>query len=288
MRARSWRPARSARSCARRSILTRVASWPPRCTAPSAGSGWKPSRAPRRRSTRRRSVAPSRRAAALRKRAASSGRRPMCGSDRNGLQDAFWLNQKRRSLNLSPPFCGERRLRVRGQARCSHRTALLGRSMLKRSEFPTRKIIYRGRRSASPLTRRASDDARRPLPAKERGEVKKAQGEVKSSPAQPRIGPAFDLGRSDDLLGLVRVERAGGGGPAFGQNLHGEQFRIDLRLERSRRAHHAGSAVVRLNGLVRAEGYIPGIGLRHAAITPISVEGFTTRKKAAPRAALVA
>src|SRR4051794_15852823 len=30
------------------------------------------------------------------------------------------------------------------------------------------------RRSAWPLTRRASDDARRPLPAKERGEVKKA------------------------------------------------------------------------------------------------------------------
>src|SRR5436305_5403189 len=94
------------------------------------------------------------------------------------------------------------------------------------------------------------------------------------SSAEARIGPAFDLGGADDLLGLVRVERAGGGGPAFGQNLHGEQLGIDLRLERPRRAHHAGGAVVSLHGLVRAKGYIPGIGLRHAALTRITAEKF--------------
>src|SRR4051794_26766453 len=41
----------------------------------------------------------------------------------------------------------------------------------KLNSLPTRDIGYREKQSASPLTRRASDDARRPLPAKERGEV---------------------------------------------------------------------------------------------------------------------
>ena len=35
------------------------------------------------------------------------------------------------------------------------------------------------------------------------------------SPAEPRIGPAFDLRRSHDLLRLMWIERARAGGPAF-------------------------------------------------------------------------
>ena len=49
-------------------------------------------------------------------------------------------------------------------------------------------------------------------------------------PAEPGIGPASRSRKAaDNLLGLMRIERAGAGGPALRQNLHREQFRVDLR-----------------------------------------------------------
>ena len=49
--------------------------------------------------------------------------------------------------------------------------------------------------------------------------------------AEPGVGPALDLRGRDNLLGLMRIQRAGAGAPAFRQNLHGKQFCVDLRLE---------------------------------------------------------
>src|SRR3954451_13775370 len=119
------------------------------------------------------------------------------------------------------------------------------------------------------------------------GSREEARPGMTKSAAQAWIGPAFDLGGADDLLGLVRVERAGRGRPAFRQNLHGKQFGVYFGFERARRAHRAGGAVVGLHGLVRTKDYIPGIGLRHAAITPIDAESFATRKQAAPEGGLL-
>lgn len=70
MPARSSRPARSGRSCVRRCIPTRGACWPRRRMAPSAATGWEPSRGRHRHSTGRRRVARSHRAAPRLKRVA--------------------------------------------------------------------------------------------------------------------------------------------------------------------------------------------------------------------------
>ena len=53
-----------------------------------------------------------------------------------------------------------------------------------------------------------------------------------ASAAEAGVGPALDLGRTDNLLGLMGVERAGAGRPAFCQNLHREQFGVYFRFER--------------------------------------------------------
>src|SRR4051795_3902514 len=94
------------------------------------------------------------------------------------------------------------------------------------------------------------------------------------SAAKTGIGPAFDLRGPNDLLGLMRIERSGGGGPDFGQNLHGEQFGVDFGLEGACRSDRGSGAVIRFHGFVRAEGYVPGIRLRHAAITRTTPESF--------------
>ena len=67
--------------------------WPRPSTAPSAASGWKPSRARRPRSTRRPRVARSRRAAVSRSRAASRDCRPMCRCRRIEPRDACWRSR---------------------------------------------------------------------------------------------------------------------------------------------------------------------------------------------------
>ena len=71
--------------------------------------------------------------------------------------------------------------------------------------------------------------------------------------------------KADRLLGLMRIERAGAGRPALGQDLHREQFRIDFGFEGAGRADRAVRAVVGFHGFVRPKGHVPDIGLRHAA-----------------------
>ena len=93
-----------------------------------------------------------------------------------------------------------------------------------------------------------------------------------SSRVDARVGPFLDLGRADHLLGLMRVERAGAGRPALGQDLHGEQLGVDFGAERPRRSHRALGAVVRFHGLVRPEGHVPGVRLCHDGITTVAVE----------------
>src|SRR5882757_1978560 len=92
--------------------------------------------------------------------------------------------------------------------------------------------------------------------------------------AETWVSPLFDLGRPDNLLGLMRVERARADGPALRQNLHGEQLGIDFRFEGPGRAHHARRAVVGFHGFVRPKGHIPDIGLRHSCITRNASESF--------------
>ena len=87
------------------------------------------------------------------------------------------------------------------------------------------------------------------------------------SPTQPRIGPAFDLRRSHDLLRLMGIERARAGGPALGQDLHREQLGVDFRFEGAGRAGHALRSLVRL---VRTKSHIPNIAMFHADITHVT------------------
>ena len=103
--------------------------WPPPSTAPSAASGWKPSRARRPRSTRRRSIVRSRRVARSRSRAVS----------KPAAQCAGAAGQDRQ--------------------------------------------MYSGRACRGPTLVRL----------------------------HARVGPFLDLGSADNLLGLMRVERAGAG-----------------------------------------------------------------------------
>src|SRR5882672_9831852 len=86
-------------------------------------------------------------------------------------------------------------------------------------------------------------------------------------PTHPRIGPAFDLRRSHDLLRLMGIERACAGRPALGQDLHREQLGIDFRFEGAGRAGHALRSLVRL---VRTKGHIPNIAVFHADITHVT------------------
>src|SRR4029079_7388803 len=86
-------------------------------------------------------------------------------------------------------------------------------------------------------------------------------------PTQARIGPALDLRRSDALLGLMRIERARACSESLGQDLHCEQFGVDLRLECTGRAGHARRAVVRF---VRTKSNIPNIAILHAGITHVT------------------
>ena len=97
---------------------------------------------------------------------------------------------------------------------------------------------------------------------------------LSSLSAQSRIGPAFDLGSPDHLLGLMGVERTGAGRPAFRQDLHGEQLGVDFRLERPGRSDRACCAVVRFHRFIRPEGHVPDIGMRHFCITPMAGESF--------------
>src|ERR1700704_6470840 len=89
--------------------------------------------------------------------------------------------------------------------------------------------------------------------------------------AQPRVGPAFDLGRPDHLLGLMRIERASARDPALGQDLHCEQLGIDFRFKGTGRADHAGRVFVRF---VRTKSNIPNIALSHAHVTPVVGKSF--------------
>src|SRR6516162_6424523 len=77
--------------------------------APSAARGSRLSRAPRPRSTRRRTIAVLRRAAALPKRAAAWPCRPMSGSGLTAWRAASWLNARR----LLPRRNGQRTNRAR-------------------------------------------------------------------------------------------------------------------------------------------------------------------------------
>src|SRR5450631_3317705 len=97
--------------------------------------------------------------------------------------------------------------------------------------------------------------------------------------AKAGVGPDFDLGRCDDLLGLMRVEGARAGGPAFRQYLHREQFGVDFRLEGAGRADSAGCAVVGFHSFIRAIGHVPDIGLGHCCITPKRCESFAPDRK---------
>ena len=96
---------RCATSCARRSIPMPRGCWPRPSTAPSAASGWRPSRARRRRSTRRPRAVRSRRAAVTRNRAAASACRRMCRCRRTGSRDACWRSREcRRDLESMATF----------------------------------------------------------------------------------------------------------------------------------------------------------------------------------------
>ena len=77
----------------RRFIPMPRACWPRPSTAPSAASGWRPSRARRPRSTRRPRAARSRRAAVSRSRAAPSACRPMCRCRRIERRAACWRSE---------------------------------------------------------------------------------------------------------------------------------------------------------------------------------------------------
>jgi hypothetical protein len=92
--------------------------------------------------------------------------------------------------------------------------------------------------------------------------------------AEPGVGPFFDLGGSDNLLGLMRIEGAGAGRPSLGQNLHDEQLGVDLGFERPGRANRAHRPVVGFHRFVRPKGHVPNIGLRHGPITPGRGESF--------------
>src|SRR6266436_4494376 len=184
----------------------RAASWRPPCTGPNAASGWKPFRARRPRSTRRRATARSRRAAVSPKPAASSNCRRMLRWE-TGSPDAFWLK---------PPG----------------------------------------------------------LPLRRNGRARKIP-----SAAETEVGPVFDLGRRNGLLGLMRVERARAGGPALRQNLHRKQFGVDFRLERAGRSDRAGCAVVGFYSFIRAIGHVPDIGLGHGCITREGRESFAINRK---------
>src|ERR1700682_1904852 len=184
----------------------RAASWRPLCTGPNAASGWKPFRARRPRSTRRRATARSRRAAVSPKPAASNNCRRMLRWE-TGSPDAFWL------------------------------------------KLPG-------------------------LPSRRNGPARKIPSDTEAG-----VGPKFDLGRRNGLLGLMRVERARAGGPALRQNLHRKQFGIDFGLERTGRSDRAGRAVVGLHGFIRAIGHVPDIGLRHGCITRKGGESFALNPK---------
>jgi energy-coupling factor transporter ATP-binding protein EcfA2 len=93
-------------------------------------------------------------------------------------------------------------------------------------------------------------------------------------PAQTRIGPEFDLGRPDDLLGLMRVECPCTHRPAFRQNLHGEQLGVHLGPERPRRTDRPGGIEIRFQRFVGPIGHVPGVGLGHGCITPVAGKSF--------------
>src|ERR1700710_517660 len=79
----------------------------------------------------------------------------------------------------------------------------------------------------------------------------------------------------------MRVERAGAGRPALGEDLHREKLGIDFGLERSGRSHRAAiGAVVGLNRFVGAIGHIPDVRFFHASTTPTPAESFVARRKA--------
>ena len=68
--------------------------------------------------------------------------------------------------------------------------------------------------------------------------------------AMPRRAPGpprFRSGRRNDLLGLMRIERAGARDPALCQNLHRKQLGVDFRFEGAGRADHAGRTLVSLD-----------------------------------------
>ena len=77
----------------------------------------------------------------------------------------------------------------------------------------------------------------------------------------------------------MRVERAGAGRPALGEDLHGKQLGVDFRFERPGRPHRALGAVVRFQGLVGPEGHVPGVRLCHGSITPKAAESSFCRKE---------
>ena len=66
--------------------------------------------------------------------------------------------------------------------------------------------------------------------------------ELSDQPPRPGSAQRSIWDAADHLLGLMRVERAGAGRPAFGQDLHGEQLGVDFRLEGPGRADRAGGA----------------------------------------------
>jgi hypothetical protein len=82
------------------------------------------------------------------------------------------------------------------------------------------------------------------------------------SAADARVRPPLNLRGRNDLLGLIRVQRAGAGTPALCQYLHRKQFGVDLRLERP--GQSLGTAVQRV---FLTKGNVPSIGFCHAFIT---------------------
>src|SRR5260221_13784381 len=103
---------------------------------------------------------------------------------------------------------------------------------------------------------------------------------AKKLSTQPRVGPVFDLRRSDHLLGLMGVERAGARDPALGQDLHRKQLGIDFRFEGAGGAYHAGCVFVRF---VRTKCDVPNIALRHAVPALMVEENFAPPGTGVPR-----
>ena len=102
-----------------------------------------------------------------------------------------------------------------------------------------------------------------------------------AQPARPGSAQSFDLGSADDLLGLMRVERAGAGRPAFRQDLHGEQLGVDFRLEgpgRSDRAVARSSVFTVLSG-PKATYQISGLSLRHNAGCGLKFRNFIAERR---------